>query len=43
MTINALRDLKTHILDDAFMRAEEMPSEDKTLLLLTLLVKQITL
>ena len=43
MTINALRDLKTHILDDAFMRAEEMPSEDKTPLLLTLLVKQITL
>lgn len=43
LSINDLRTLKTHFLDDPFMRVEEVGSEDKTPLLLNLLVKQITL
>lgn len=43
MTITDLRIIKTAFLDDPFMRVEEMNSEDKSPLLLTLFAKQMTL
>ena len=43
LSINDLRILKTNYLDDPFMRVDDINSEDKTPLLLNLLVKQITL
>lgn len=43
LSINDLRILKTNYLDDPFMRVDDMNSDDKTPLLLNLLVKQITL
>lgn len=44
LSINELRLIKTHFLDDHFMRVEEVnAADDKTPLLLNLLVKQITL
>lgn len=43
LSINELRGIKTQFLDDPFMRVEELNSEDKSPLLLTLFVKQMTL
>lgn len=43
LSINDLRTIKTHFLDDPFMRVEDVGADDKTPLLLNLLVKQITL
>lgn len=43
MNINELRIIKTQYLDDPFMRVEEINSEDKSPLLLTLFAKQMTL
>ena len=43
LSVNDLRVLKTNYLDDPFMRVEDMNSDDKTPLLINLLVKQITL
>jgi hypothetical protein len=43
MTINDIRHIKSHFLDDPFMRVEEMNSEDKSPLLLTLFAKQMAL
>ena len=43
LSVNDLRTLKTNFLDDPFMRVEEMSADDKTPILISLLVKQITL
>lgn len=44
LSIDELRRIKTHFLDDHFMRVDEVSgTEDKTPLLINLLVKQITL
>ena len=43
MSVNELRLLKTYFLDDPFMRVDDVSGEDKTPILITLLVKQITL
>jgi hypothetical protein len=43
LSVNDLRILKSNFLDDPFMRIDDMNSDDKTPILLNLLVKQITL
>lgn len=43
MSIKTLKQLKTNIVDNPFMRLEEVGVEDKTPLLTSLLTKQLTL
>ena len=43
LSINELMKIKIHLLDDPFMRVEEIKTEDKTPLLLVIFIKQMTL